>query len=314
MKRWMWWAVGLVGLVAAGRLAARLPWSETGAAFAAMRLPLLMAALVVNLFSLLAKGWAWHLLLCPVAPHRWWAAQRANLVGSAISSISVGVTGEAARVSMLVRIAGVPLGTTALSVAWTRVVEAMGLALLLVLAPSLLHLPPTLRGLQIGAAVALLCVLALSRFQRWVAVIAYLPRAVRGSAAQLARMSLGSRLALPVLLALGSWLSQWATYGLVLSAAGLQLRTGASLTALLAVNLSGIGRLTPANLGVTQAAMVGALLPFGAAPERAIAAGLTLQAIQVLPVLGLAAVLVGGIGLRTWLTAGPNEAKQALAA
>ncbi len=314
MKRWMWWALAVLGLLAALRLSARVPWAETAAAFVAMRAPLLVAALALNLLSPLAKGWAWHLLLRPVAPHRWRDAQAANLVGTAVSSISVGVTGEAARVSMLVRTTGIAAGTAALSVAWTRVVEAIGLALMLCLAPLLLHLPPALRGLQIGAAVALVTVFALSRFQGWARVLAHLPRAVRGSTAQLARMSLGTRLVAPVLLALGSWLSQWGTYALVLAAAGLHLRTGASLTALLAVNLSGIGRLTPANLGVTQAAMVGALLPFGAPPEQAIAAGLALQAIQVLPVLGLTAVLVGASGLRTWLTAGQTEARKALAA
>lgn len=298
MKRWLWWSLVLVGVVLAFRLVARIPWSETAAAFTSMRLSLLLAALLVNLLSPLAKGSAWHWLLRPVAPHSWRAAQEANLLGTAVSSVSVGVTGEAARVSMLARIADVPAGTTALSVAWSRVVEGIGLALLLVLAPLLLHLPPALRGLQIGSAVALAAVIAMSRFQRWAHLIARLPRAVRGSVAQLARMSLGTRLFVPVLLALGSWFSQWATYALVLAAAGLPLRAGASLTALLAVNLSGIGRLTPANLGVTQAAMVGALLPFGAAPEQAIAAGLALQAIQVLPVLGLTALVVGVQRLR----------------
>ena len=234
-------------------------------------------------------------------------------MGTAVSSISVSVTGEAARVSTLARIAAVPVGAGVLSVAWARVVEAISLALLLVLAPIWLRLPPAIRGLQMGAAVALVAVLALSRFQGWARLIARLPRAVRSSAILLARMSLGTRLAAPILLALASWLSQWATYALVLSAAGLTLHPAASLTALLAVNLSGIGRLTPANLGLTQAAMVGALLPFGAAPERAIAAGVALQIIQVLPVLGLAAALVGIGGLRGRLT-DETAARNALAA
>jgi hypothetical protein len=215
---------------------------------------------------------------------------------------------------MIARRAHVPAATAALSVAWARVVEGIGLALLIVLAPLMLHLPPAVRGLQVGAAVALGAVFALSRFQRWARVIAHLPRAVRGSAAQLARMSVRTRLVAPVLLALANWLSQWATYALVLSAAGLHLHAGASLTALLAVNLSGIGRLTPGNLGMAQAAMVGALLPFGAAPERALTAGLALQAIQILPVLGLTALVVGGGALRASRREGSDESSNALAA
>jgi uncharacterized membrane protein YbhN (UPF0104 family) len=126
-------------------------------------------------------------------------------------------------------------------------------------------------------------------------------------------MSVGTRLLAPVLFALANWIVQWATYDLVLRAAGLSLPVAGSLTALLAVNIGGVGRLTPGNLGVTQAAVVGALLPFGVAPERAVAAGLALQAIQVLPILGLAAALVGWSGLRR-LTTGSTEEKEALRA
>lgn len=313
MKRWIWGLLAVVGLAAALRLMMRFPWPETGAALAGMDPLLLLAALIVNLLSPLAKGWAWHLLLRPVAPHRWRAAQEATLVGSAINSISMGVTGDAARVSLVVRREGVPVRTAVLSVAWTRVVEGVGLALFLVLAPLLMHLSAPLRGLQLGAAVALVTVFALSRFGRWARLIVRLPRILRQPVTLLARMSVGGRLVAPVLFALANWIVQWATYDLVLRAAGLTLPVSASLTALLAVNLGGIGRLTPGNLGVTQAAVVGALLPFHVAPERAVAAGLALQAIQVLPVLGLAAALVGWSGLRR-LGAGAPEEKPALEA
>jgi uncharacterized membrane protein YbhN (UPF0104 family) len=107
--------------------------------------------------------------------------------------------------------------------------------------------------------------------------------------------------------ALVNWVVQWATYDLVLRAAGLALPVSASLVALLAVNIGGVGRLTPGNLGVTQAAVVAALLPYHVAAERAVAAGLALQAIQVLPILGLAAALVGWSGLRRLMSASAEE-------
>ena len=311
-KRWLWGLVILAGLVAALRLLVRFPWPETVAAFLAMHIPLLIAALALNLLSPLAKGWAWHLLLQPIAPHRWRSAQEATYVGTAVNSISVGVTGDAARVSLLVRRDGVPLRATVLSVAWTRVVEAIGLALFLVLAPFLLRLPPPLRGLQLAAGAALLTVFALSRFRRWARVIVRLPRVLRGSVATIARMSVGTRLAVPVLFGLANWVVQWATYDLVLRAAGLDLPGGGSLTALLAVNLGGFGRLTPGNLGVVQAAMVGALLPFGVPAERAVAAGLALQAIQVLPILGLAVAMVGWSGVRGLMAAKDNGAHEGM--
>jgi glycosyltransferase 2 family protein len=307
MKRWIWGLILIAGLAAALRLMVRFPWPETGAALTAMHPLLLVAALAVNLLSPLAKGQAWHLLLRPVAPHRWRSAQEATLVGSAVNSISMGVTGDAARVTLMARREIVPVSTAVLSVAWTRVVEAMGLALFLVLAPSFMHVPAAVRGLQIGAATAVVSVFALSRFGRWARLIVRLPRVLRQPATLLARMSVGTRLAGPVVCALVNWLAQWATYDLVLRAAGLGLPVSASLTALLAVNIGGVGRLTPGNLGVTQAAMVGALLPYHVAAERAVAAGLALQAIQVLPVLCLAAALVGWTGLRRLGKAAPDE-------
>jgi uncharacterized membrane protein YbhN (UPF0104 family) len=242
-----------------------------------------------------------------VARHRWRAAQEATLVGSAVNSISMGVTGDAARVTVLARREAVPVSTAVLSVAWTRVVEGVGLALFLVLAPLFMHVPATVRGLQLGAAIALVTVFVLSRLGRWARLIVRLPRVLRQPATLLARMSVGTRLAAPVACALTNWVVQWATYDLVLRAAGLGLPVSASLMALLAVNIGGVGRLTPGNLGVTQAAVVAALLPYHVAAERAVAAGLALQAIQVLPILGLAAALVGWSGLRRLMTASAEE-------
>src|SRR3989454_10923214 len=119
------------GSVAA--LFAAAPWLRAG-------------ALVVNLSSLAAKGWAWHLILKPVAAHSWRAAQEANLVGSAVNDLSVAVAGEAARVHLIAREAGVPVGVAVSSVVWTRGAEALALAVFLVMAPSVLELEPWLRG------------------------------------------------------------------------------------------------------------------------------------------------------------------------
>jgi uncharacterized membrane protein YbhN (UPF0104 family) len=84
----------------------------------------------------------------------------------------------------------------------------------------------------------------------------------------------------------------------------------AAFTALLAANLGSLGRLTPGGIGLMQAAIVGALLPFGIGAERAVAGGLVLQAIQVLPVLGLAGALVGWTGIRASLR-GEKEIEEA---
>jgi len=190
-----------------------------------------------------------------------------------------------------------------LAVVWSRAVEALGLALFLVLAPLVLHVPPVLRGLQIAAGVALATVLVATRFQGWKGAVARLPRSLEEIATELAQMGWGGRLAGPTVLALLSWSAEWATYHLSLRAAHIPVSYAASFTALIAVNLGGILRVTPGNVGVVQAAMVGALLPFGVAAERAVAGGLALQAIEVLPILAITLALIGRSGLKRVLAA-----------
>ncbi len=284
VARWAWAVATLAGLVAVSVLLLRFPWQHTFQVLAAVNVGLLATALLINLLSPLAKGWAWHLLLKPVAPNRWWVAEEANLIGTAVNSIAAGVSGEAARISLIMRRDTVPLRPAVLSVVWSRGVEALGLGLFLVLAPLVLELPAPLRGLQIGAGAALVAALALTRVRGLGDLIAKLPASLRAGAAELAEMSWGGRLIAPTALALVSWAAEWATFHLTL-------------------------RVTPANVGVMQAALVGALVPFGVAADQAVAGGLALQAIEVLPVLALALAVAGRTGLAPLMAAtGPREA------
>src|SRR5439155_1147272 len=135
-----------VGVALALKFFTGFPWQVTFAALLGADRWLLVVALAVNLSSLVAKGWGWHLILKPVAPHSWRVAQEANLVGAAVNDLSVAVAGEAARVHLIVQRGGVPAGAAVSSVVWTRVAEGLALALFLVMAPSVLQLEPWLRG------------------------------------------------------------------------------------------------------------------------------------------------------------------------
>jgi uncharacterized membrane protein YbhN (UPF0104 family) len=311
IPRSVWWTAGVVTLIVGGALLFRFPWEHTAEILLDVNAGLLVTALLINLVSPLAKGWAWHLLLKPVAANRWWVAEEANLIGTAVNSLAPGVAGEAVRISLLMRRDAVPFRPALLSVAWSRAVEGLGLALFLVLAPFALHLSRTLRGFQIAAGVALIAVLALSRFRIWEGLIARLPAALRGAAGELAAMSWGGRLIGPTALALLSWAAEWATYHLTLRAVHIPASYAASFTALIAVNLGGVVRITPANVGVLQAAMVGALLPFGIAADQAVAGGLALQAIEVLPILALALAAAGWSGLMRLITEAAETRKLA---
>ncbi|HUL04384.1 MAG TPA: lysylphosphatidylglycerol synthase transmembrane domain-containing protein [Gemmatimonadales bacterium] len=297
------WALAAVGLIAASVFVFRFPWNTTLEALEGVDVGLLLTALLINLLSPVAKGWAWQLLLKAVAPCRWWVAQEANLIGTAVNSLAAGVAGEAARISLVMQRDGVPARPALLSVAWSRAVEGLGLALFVVIAPFVLDLPGPLRGLQIGAGVALVSLLAVSQFRGWEKVIARLPKGLAGAAADLAAMSSGGRLLGPTALTLLSWAAEWATYHLALRAVHLPVSYAASFTALIAVNLGGLVRLTPANVGVMQAAIVGALLPFGIDADQAVAGGLALQVIEVIPILALAVAVVGWAGLERRLRA-----------
>ena len=291
--RWLAWLLGLIGVGFALKFFVGFPWRVTFAALLDADAWLLAIACIVNLSSLAAKGWGWHLILEPIAPHGWRVAQEANLVGSAVNDLSVAVAGEAARVHVMVQRGNVPVAAAVSSVVWTRVAEALALALFLVMAPSVLALDPWLRMVQVGAGLALTIVLLLAWARGWGWLADQLPAPLAARVAVLRTMGRGGRLLVPTLLALYNWAAQWATYHLVLRATHVPVSLAASFTALIAANLSGLFRPTPANVGVTQAALVVGLLPFGVAPERAVAAGLALQGLQVLPVLFLGALVTG---------------------
>src|SRR3989475_9698470 len=158
---------------------------------------------------------------------------------------------------------------------------------------SVLQLEPWLRGVQSAVGLALVVVLLLAWGRGWASLADRLPASLRSRVAVLRTMGAGGRLLWPTAFALYNWAAQWATYHLVLPATHLPVALAASFTALIVVNLGGLLRPTPANIGVTQAALVVGLLPFGVAPENAVAAGLALQGLQVLPVLFLGAMVTG---------------------
>lgn len=302
--------LGFAGVGIALKALAGFPWEDTLATLINANYWILGLALVINLGSLVAKGWAWHLLLNPVSPNHWKTAQEANLVGAAVNNVSIAVGGEAARIHYIAQRDGVPVGAAISSVVWTRVTETIALAIFLVMAPSLLRLPHWLRGLQVGAGLGLVIVMLITWHRGWSWILNQLPASLQRRAAILAEMGSGGRLFWPTVLGLANWGTQWATYHLVLVAAHIPVTPAASFTALVAANLGGIIRITPAGLGVTQAAMVVGLLQFGVPADRSVAAGLALQALQVLPVIFLGALLTGWRLTETARDAEETEALQ----
>ncbi len=287
-RRWWLWIVAAVLALAALHYVARFPWLDTWTTLAGADWVMLAAAGGLNLLSLAVKAWAWQLLVQPFAPATFRTAQAATFAGAAINAVGIAMSGEAARIHLLSTRDGVPAGLGARSVVASRIVEAAALGIFLlgvVAAVTSEHGWRLLGGgvLLVGGALALL---------RWV------PWLRPGRGADAAPGWSTAQLAAPVALNIAGWGLQWATYHWSIVATGAHVSPALSVLALVLSNVGGVLRLTPGNVGVVQGAVVLGLRPAGIEASRAVAAGLALQAVQVLPVLAVGVGLLGGHGLR----------------
>ena len=67
-RRWIWWVLGFAGVAVALKALAGFPWEDTVATLINANYWVLGVALVINLGSLVAKGWAWHSPAQPSSP------------------------------------------------------------------------------------------------------------------------------------------------------------------------------------------------------------------------------------------------------
>jgi len=297
--RWLFVLLGIVSAALAVRFVLHFPWTGTFEAMVGADWYLLAAAAVANLASLVAKGWSWHLLLRPAAPHRWRTAQAGTFVGAAVNSVSVSVSGEAARVQLVASRDAVPVGAAIWSLVWARVVEAIALVLFLALALALIPTDGWLRRLEVGAWVVLGLLAALTAFGVWPRLVGLLPAGWRPQLQGPTGAIEPARLVAPLALATVNWVAQWLSYHWAIGATHVSTSAAVSLVALVMANIGGFFRVTPGNVGVLQASLVIGMLAFHIPEDQALAAGLALQAVQVLPVIAIGVALVGAQGLRS---------------
>jgi putative heme transporter len=284
IRRWWVWILALVVVGFGARFASRFPWQETWNTILDSNWAVLGLAGSANLLSVAAKGAAWHFLLQAMAPVRARSTQFATFAGAAVNSVSIAVSGEAARMHLVASSDGVPAMVAARSILASRLVEATASGILLMAISFDRSLSPGWHLGEAGAIIASGTVLVLWRL------------ALRPSG-----------LALPVLVAGVAWLLQWAGYHWAIAATGIPLQLKHSVTAVVLSNIGGLLRLTPGNVGVLQGAVVLALRPLHVPATQAVAAGLALQAVQVFPVLAIGLLLLGRHGLRELLRASATE-------
>ena len=288
-------AFGLL-LVAFGR---HVEWRTAGVAVRDADPVLLLVALVLNQLSLTLKGVRWWVLLRPLGVRSLSLVLRATFAGASLNNLVVAQGGEGARVVLVSRATGVSSAHIAGALALERVLDAVSYLTLLVGAMLVLDMPAVLTRWRMGACVALVlsiaALVALSVVSPPVAraaparsrLHAYLHRFI----ASVADSGSPGRLASAMLLSLGAWGLQVATYHTIALAARLPMPVAGSVAAMLAIGVSFLIRATPGNVGVFQVIYALTAASYGVSRGPAVATALLIQTIQVLPtiVLGMLA-------------------------
>lgn len=314
--------ITILALLVVGVLAAAvssLELSKVGHALVSARLEWLAAALVVMMSSLFARSVSWIEVLRAAIPGTAisrLAVARATMIGVLGSAVFPGRLGEPSRVVVVsrrlpqstIRMLPVVAGT----VFSQTLINLLALAILAVItftsvansnlsALEAAVVVPLLIVALVLASPRLLRLAARSRRPRVQAAALALIRALRLARQGLAVFARPRHGAPAIGFQLLAWALQWSSCYLVLVALNLQSHTGAAAAAavLLAVNVSAVVPATPSNVGVFQAACVGALALFGVGYGPALAYGILLQAVEVLTALALGVPALLGEGM-TW--------------
>lgn len=300
MVKWRRWVVGLLVLAALGfavHFGFTFPWAPTLEALKTSNWLLLSAAALAHLVSLAVKGTEWYVFLRRLAPVRFATAQLATFVGAALACISVSVSGDVARAKVVATRGEASMSEAVGSLILARFVEIM--SLLVFLAVALIAAPPFPSASLIGLGLGLVTGAVFLGYRRlpWARIRSRTLGPWRGPLVEMVASTDRIGMVAAVLLACFNWLLQWAAFHWTIAATHTPAHMSVSLTALVAANAAGLLRLTPGNFGVLQGSMILAMEQFGIPLASALAAGLALQAVQVLPVLAIGIGLTGMKGL-----------------
>jgi uncharacterized protein (TIRG00374 family) len=283
--------------------ATRVQWADTWHALRTASPSILIAAALVNLASLALKGVRWWVFLRPVGVDSFWLTMRATFAGAGLNNVLVANSGDAARVIFVSRATRVPSAKILATLALERLFELAGYVLMLVLGIWLLPLPghiAALRPFAVAALAALgffvLFLLSREEAEEVVAtdeshwrgrLRAYLRRFTH----TLASVSTVPRFTAAMVLSIGAWGLQIATYQLTARAVHFPITFTGTVACLLAVNVGFAIRPTPGNVGVFQLlyALTAAALGFDS--NAAVAVAFLIQTQQILPVTAIGIAL-----------------------
>jgi uncharacterized membrane protein YbhN (UPF0104 family) len=289
-RRWLVSAVVVALLVLAGR---RVDWRAAGAIARGAALAPLMAATLINLVSLMLAGVRWWIFLRRIGVNSLPLALRGVTIGAGLNNLLIANGGDAARVLLVARVSGVRRTSILASLALDRVFDPLCFGLLLFTATFVMPLPAAFVSARPIVGVALVVAAALLTWL--VRTSGTGPEAVeplKGFRAhgrefrdRVQGLATGRRFAMALLISLGVWILQMATFDLVARSVGVDLPLAGTLAALLLTNAGLLLRATPGNVGYFQFAYAVATASFGVHTDAAVAVGLLIQVVQIVPVM-----------------------------
>ena len=300
VKKAIRWALSAAILVFLILFARTIDWSAAWNSMRHASLPLLAAAIGVNILSVLFKGVRWWLFLRPIGITSLPLAMRATIAGAGLNNVLVASGGDAARVVFVSRVSGVSSSTVLASVALDRLFDPIGFVMLLVFGVIAFELPPQFEAWKVPAEITLGAIVLLLIFfvyatrnikpdhepqrgekpRTWTGKV----RAYFRSFGQTAgRLATGPRFLAAMVLSLLSWGCQLWCFDLAASAAHVKIPLTGSLACLLGINVGLIIRATPGNVGFFQFVYALMAEQFGVTRNDAIAVSLLIQTLQILP-------------------------------
>lgn len=307
LKKGIRWAISAAILIFLILFARTINWHQAWNSMRHASLPLLWAAIGLNLLSVLIKAVRWWLFLRPIGITSLPLAIRATVAGAGLNNVLVASGGDAARVVFVSRVSGVPSSTVLASMALERLFDPIGFVFLLVGGVLIFQLPPQFERWKVPAELLLVAIVLLLMFfvyatrrmkPEHVPERRAKPRTLMGKfrayfvsfGQTAARLATGPRFLAATILSLISWALQLWTFDLAASAAHVQIPIAGSLACLLGINVGLIIRATPGNVGFFQFVYALMAEQFGVPRNDAIAVSLLIQTLQILPLtlLGIA--------------------------
>ncbi len=312
-------AVSLVGLALALTALSRIGVGRVLASLVASSPGLIAAGLGLMCLSMVVRGLAWYAILRAAPtwrPARRRDALQGTFIGVLMSATLPARLGEPSRALIVARRLGRPRETLPVVLGTMVSQTLLNLLALALLAAAMLSGVPLLHGhdgaLAAAALVpvaALLLVLlapvllprsAISRYTRLHSLVLGLRRSLLRVREGLRIFRQPRRAAVATTVQLSAWALQCASCWLLLMALGLDHRVGIAGAAgvLFAVNVTALVPVTPANVGIFQAACVAVLAgAYHVSTPDAVAYGITLQAVEVAAavIMGMPALVKEGL-------------------